>query len=201
MGLRNDQHGYGWVTKLLHWLTFAVIVAQFVVGYLMDADDSGRGRGRGRGRGGESDAIAMPPLRHGADDGGDQLVLVHVVLGVTILVLATVRLAWRISGRLPEWAESLGDGERRLEALAEKALYLLLFAIPITGLGLVFASGETTDLGSGELSAPFEIVDDDVWLAAHIAAHVAFFVVVALHIGLVLKHTVVRRDGLLQRML
>jgi len=201
VGLRNDQHGYGSVTKILHWSTLVAIVAQFVVGYLMDADDSGRGRGRGRGRGGESDLIALPPLRQGSDDGGEQLVLIHVVLGLTILVLATVRLAWRLSGRLPDWADALGDGERRLEAIVEKALYLLLFAIPITGLGLVFASGEDWDVGSAELSAPWEIVDDDVWLAAHIAAHVAFFVVVALHVGLVLKHTVVRRDGLLTRML
>ena len=45
---RNGEHGYGWVTKTLHWLTVAALIAQFVVGYLMD-DEGGQGRGRGRG--------------------------------------------------------------------------------------------------------------------------------------------------------
>ena len=45
---RNGEHGYGWVTKVLHWLTFGLVVAQFVVGYLMDDDGGGHGRGRGR---------------------------------------------------------------------------------------------------------------------------------------------------------
>ena len=49
---RNGEHGYGWVTKSLHWLTVAALIAQFVVGYLME-DEGGHGRGRGRGRGGD----------------------------------------------------------------------------------------------------------------------------------------------------
>src|SRR5689334_18536266 len=55
--LRNGAHGYGAVTKTLHWLTVWLVSAQFVIGYLMREDDRGRGRGRGhgsgRGRGGE----------------------------------------------------------------------------------------------------------------------------------------------------
>lgn len=35
MPLRNGEHGYGVVTKVLHWLTFSVIVGQFLVGYSM----------------------------------------------------------------------------------------------------------------------------------------------------------------------
>ncbi|MPY92613.1 MAG: hypothetical protein GEV08_05940 [Acidimicrobiia bacterium] len=56
---------------------------------------SPRGRGRGRGRGGG-------PGRgrgRGGDDlvvfGDDGLLTAHVVLGVTIIVLAAVRLYWR----------------------------------------------------------------------------------------------------------
>jgi cytochrome b561 len=40
--------------------------------------------------------------------------------------------------------------------------------------------------------------DDLLWL--HVASHVAFFVALAAHLALVLRHTVVRRDGLLSRM-
>ncbi|WP_125773800.1 cytochrome b [Antribacter gilvus] len=38
MRLRNGEHGYGAVTKLLHWLTVALLAAQFTVGYTMETD-------------------------------------------------------------------------------------------------------------------------------------------------------------------
>ena len=60
-------------------------------------------------------------------------------------------------------------------------LYVLLFAIPLSGLWLVFVS------------------DDAV--AVHIASHIALFVAVAAHVGLVLKHQLIDRDRLLRRML
>ncbi|MET0756715.1 MAG: cytochrome b/b6 domain-containing protein [Mycobacterium sp.] len=39
------------------------------------------------------------------------------------------------------------------------------------------------------------------WLAVHVAAQLLLLAVIAVHIGLVLKHTVVRRDRQLRRML
>jgi cytochrome b561 len=38
MHLRNGRHGYGAVTKLLHWLTVAAFAGQFLVGYSMATD-------------------------------------------------------------------------------------------------------------------------------------------------------------------
>ena len=113
--------------------------------------------------------------------GDDRLLTAHVLLGVTILVLAVVRLLWRRHTTLPPWAPGLSAAERTLAHWTERALYVLLFAIPLTGLWLV-------------------LVSDDA-LAAHIAAHIAFFVVAAAHVGLVLKHQLIDRDRLLRRML
>ena len=36
MRYRNGDHGYGVVTKALHWSTVAAILGQFLVGYGMD---------------------------------------------------------------------------------------------------------------------------------------------------------------------
>jgi cytochrome b561 len=173
--LRNGEYGYGLVTKSLHWLVVAAMAAQFVVGYLLDDSGQGRGRGRGdesgRGRGGELEVF-----------GDDGLITLHVVLGGTILTLATVRLIWRRTTPLPPWAPTLSAGERTLSRWTERALYVLMFAIPITGLALVLSG------------------DDDL-LGLHVTAHVAFYVVITLHVGLVVKHQVVNRDRLLWRML
>ena len=180
MQLRNGEHGYGLVTKVLHWAIVAAIAAQLAVGYLLDA--GGHGRGRGRGRGGGSGR----GRGRGGDDGyeafgDDALLTTHVVLGLTILSLATIRLAWRLSTPLPPWADGLSHTERTVEHWTERLLYVLMFAIPLTGLAL-WSSG-------------------DELLALHVASHLAFFVAITVHVGLVLRHTVVRREHHLRRML
>ena len=167
------------MTRTLHWLTAAALVAQFALGYLLDV--GGNGRGRGRGRGGESGR----GRGRGGDDldifGDDAVLTAHVVVGVTILVLTMVRLYWRRRTSLPPWADGLSAAERTLAHWTERTLYLLLFVIPLTGLWLV-------------------LVSDDA-VAVHVASHIAFFLAIAAHLGLVLKHQLIDRDGLLRRML
>jgi cytochrome b561 len=113
--------------------------------------------------------------------GGVSLPELHVLLGLGILAMAVLRLVWRQLGGLPPWAEALSASERFLEAWLEKALLLLLFVIPVTGLLLV--------------------AREDDWVGLHIGAHLTFFVVVGLHVALVLKHTLVNRNRHLARML
>ena len=150
-----ETRAYGATTRWLHWLTVAALVAQFTVGYVMAGDDSsGRGRGRGRGEG----------SGHGRGRGGDDdatwsLLTAHVSLGVLILLLAVLRVAWRRATDLPPWAAALSPGQQRLATLTERVLLTLLFVIPLTGLSLVLG-------------------DDDL-LPLHIAAHIAFYVALA----------------------
>jgi cytochrome b561 len=171
---------YGRVARTLHWLTVAALTCQFVIGYSMDADDSGRGRGRGRGRGGESGRGRGRGRGGDLDIFDDAWVTAHVALGVSILVLAIARLWWRRHAGLPPWAPTLRVGERTLAHWTERVLYALLIAIPLSGLWLV-------------------LVSDDA-LAVHVATHIAFFVAFAAHVGLVLKHQLIDRDDLLRRM-
>ena len=180
--VRNGDHGYGLVTKALHWTMFAAIAAQFVLGYVLDADDGGRGRGRGRGGGSGTGQGRGRGGDSGYDVFDDPVLTAHVVLGLTILTLAAIRLVWRITTPLPPWASTLSHRDRTLAHWTERALYLLMFAIPLSGLWLI------------------AIGDDDA-LAPHVVSHVAFFIVFALHLGLVAKHQFVDRDRLLRRML
>ena len=99
---------------------------------------------------------------------GDRLLTVHVVLGLTILTLAAVRLYWRRRAGLPPWAKTLSTAERTLAHWTERALYLFLFVVPVTGLWLIFVS------------------DDAV--PVHIASHIAIFVAIHRAPRAVLKH-------------
>ena len=218
MSLRNGEHGYGAVTKLLHWLTFSAILGQFLVGYSMSTESSAAEAAADRvhdskeqckatedtdaaeadeesceeeldrqedaldDRADDALGTAWDDLRSGdLFSGGVTLPEGHVLLGLLILALAMARVVWRRVGGLPPWAPALSRVERSLEGGLEKGLMLLLFLVPVSGLLLV--------------------TQDDDWVALHIAAHIAFFVVLGLHVGLVLAHTVVRRDRHLARML
>lgn len=175
--MASARRAYNAPARALHWLTVALMAAQFVVGYTMDAEGHGRGRGRGRGSG-----PGRGRGRGGEFDLSDNAMLkLHVALGVTILFVLLVRVLWRRRG-LPPWAPTLLRAERTLAHYTERSLLLLQFAIPATGLYLL-------------------AVNDDDAVGVHVATHVAFFVVIALHVGLVLKHQFVNRDGLLRRML
>jgi cytochrome b561 len=175
--LRNGEHGYGVVTKVLHWLTVAALLAQFVVGWSLDLDEGHDSHGDGSSHGHDDHEAASP-----FSDDGLSLGKVHIGLGLLVLVLALVRIVWRRTTPLPPWAEHLSARERRLEGRLEQVLLILLVVVPATGLLLVVAG------------------DDDV-LPVHVAGQIALLGVIAVHVGLVLKHTVVRRDRHLARML
>lgn len=200
MRLRNGAHGYGTVTKVLHWLTVAVLATQFVVGYVMLAAAGGfeeaecraeidrveeaceREQERLEARAEDPLGTAYADLAAGdIHSGGFTLPELHVLLGLTVLALALTRVLWRRTAGLPPWAETLTHREKALAHWTEKLLLALLFVIPLSGLALVTVSYD--------------------FLPLHIAAHIAFFATLAAHLGLVLKRTVVQKDRLLHRML
>lgn len=217
MRLDERPQGYGTTAKVLHWLTVVALAGQFVIGYTMSADDEALDRAEERleafedraeeeaeaqGEDAEErfereierredaidarednyvrDALSGLISGDGLRDGiaGPEL---HVLMGVTILILGVIRVVWRRTHTLPPWADYLSDAERTLEAWLEKALLALLFVVPGTGLFLV-AAGED-------------------WLPVHITAQMTMLSVVAVHVALVIKYTVVRRNRHLRRML
>ena len=216
MHLRNGPHGYGVVTKALHWLTVLAILGQFLVGYAMDVDApfdqqeeqlEAEAERRGEAAEAEGDAAEerveaenerLEDAFDARDDDqistlfsdvvtgdafrdGLSLPELHVCLGLLVIGLAVARILWRRATPLPPWAEHLSGAERRLEGGLEKALLTVLIVTPASGLLLVAAG--------------------DDWLPLHVTAQVALLTAVAVHVGLVLKHTVVRRNRHLARML
>lgn len=197
MHVRNGEHGYGAVTKVLHWLTVALLALQFVIGWTMEADAAAEraeeaaeqredaaeeiGEEAEDAADAEADRAADTEYLVGFADGVDLLDL-HVLTGLSLLALAVVRVVWRRVGGLLPWSPALSPAARRFAGWTEKALLLALFAVPITGLALV-------------------LTQDDGLVAVHIAAQVLLGLAVVAHVALVLRHTVVRRDRLLSRML
>ena len=114
--------------------------------------------------------------------GDDTLLTVHVLLGVGILLLVTIRLLVRSRTPLPPWSHLLGPTARRITHLVERALYVGMFAVPLSGLVLILSG------------------DDDL-VGLHVAAHIWFFVALACHLTMVATHSTRRGDRLVSRML
>ena len=182
--LRNGDHGYGTVTKVLHWLTFVLLVAQLVLGYGMEALAEALFEERAPGQSGGDRVRA----------GDDQLVFAHAYLGIAILALAVVRLLWRVSTPLPPWSDRLGPVARRVESWVERVLYATLFVVPLSGIALLYYSGEERELaGRREWLPPFDVVSDDLALWLHVGGHLVLYAAFAVHVGLALSRRTVTR--------
>jgi len=108
-----------------------------------------------------------------------------------------VRILWRVSTRLPDWAPGLSPGERRLAHLTEMTLYLALAAKPLTGIGLFAFDRDDIDLPFlGEFEWEWESDRwEDLFGAAHGWSGYVLLAAIAVHLALIL------RRGLAGRML
>jgi cytochrome b561 len=85
----------------------------------------------------------------------------------------------------------------------EYGLYVLLLAMPITGLARVLLRGQPFELFVWEIPA---LLEPDpalrsLFVQAHAIGAKALVVLIGLHAGAALFHRLVLRDGVLQRML
>jgi len=126
----------------------------------------------------------------------------HKWAGVTILLLSTLRLAWRLTHRppadlpAPAW-------QQRAAYLTHGAMYLLFFVVPLAGWAYSSAAGFPI-VWFGVLPLP-DFVGPDKALAEaikpwHGALAWTLAVLAVVHVFAALKHHFVDRDSLLRRM-
>jgi len=132
----------------------------------------------------------------------------HESLGLLMLMLAAARLTWRLTHAAPPMADHIPAAIRRGAGAVHALLYLALIVQPILGFFTTNAygfpqRGATAFLGFIQLpkfmdAAP-ELARTLHW--CHSILGWTLFPLIAAHIGGVLYHHVVRRDGTLFRMI
>jgi cytochrome b561 len=166
---------YTSLTRVLHWLTAALVFSALFIGFVMVNSVS---------------AYAG-------------LVTIHKTVGVTILALMVVRVVNRLTNRGPALPPTVGALERKVVMLSEVLLYALLLIQPLLGWGMVSAGGQPVILlGPVQLPriAPFDAKLFWVLRQAHSATAYALMAMIAAHISAVLLHTVTLRDRMIGRM-
>jgi cytochrome b561 len=174
----SGRPAYGATAKWLHWLIVALLVAQFVV------------------------AWTMPHMRR--DTQPDTLINLHFSIGMVILMVAVVRLVWRLIHGEPELDAGLPPWQRQTARVVHWALYALLFVIPV--LGWINASWRGFPIVMFGFEFP-KLIETRAagwsWTGdVHgLLANYLMLGLVGLHVAAGLYHYFVRRDSVLQRML
>jgi cytochrome b561 len=167
---------YGTTAKVFHWLVVALLLVQYLIGWLMP--DIHRG----------------PP---GAP------MIFHISVGTTILVLIVLRLAWRLTHPVaPE--SSLPPWQRLSSEVVHWALYVLVLATTFTGWlfasfrgwGVPYFYLVPVPMLASENAAAVKVIDG--W---HQAMEWSLLVVIGVHVAAALAHIFVYRDRIMQRML
>jgi cytochrome b561 len=128
----------------------------------------------------------------------------HKTLGLVVLALAVLRLAWRLRHPAPPMPAEMPAWERAAAHASHVALYLFLFAQPLLGLVMAWASGFPTVLfGSFNLPNPLGANQGlyDSLSEVHELLAWVLLAVVAVHAGAALRHHFVLKDEVLRRML
>lgn len=178
MPIRNDRARWGIVSQSFHWLIAAMIFAQVALALLF----TNLGRSR------ETFALI-----------GD-----HKSLGLTILVVAVLRLLWRLANPVPELPDTLKPHERSLARFTHRALYTLIIAMPLTGWFGSSASGFTIrwfSLFRVPNPIPKDVPLGHALYATHSILAVVLGLTLVLHIAAAIKHHWVLKDDTLRRML
>jgi len=162
--------------RLLHWVMAVMIVAMLFIGVAM---------------------VASLASYH-------RLVSIHKLLGIAILALVVVRFVVRLRGPLPPFLATMSATEQRIASWSEYTLYALMFVLPLVGWAMLSTARYPIVLwGSWHLPPilPHSLWGYAVLRRVHAILAYFLFAMFVAHLSAVLFHTLVKRDGLLRRML
>jgi cytochrome b561 len=129
---------------------------------------------------------------------------IHKTNGIVIFLLAVVRLGWRWSHPVPALPADLPGWQTKIARTTHALLYVVLFAMPISGFLYTATGGFPVPFfGLYDLArlVPENKPVSEVFKLTHLTLQWVLYVVVLLHVAGALQHHLVRKDGILRRML
>ena len=177
MPFRNTTRAWGSLSKALHWIIVLLIINQWVIAQRAE---------------------------HLTGFQKFTTLAWHKSFGMTILMLAVIRLAWRLMNPVPDLTAETKPWERNLAKVSHFLLYLLIFAMPLSGWMMSSARAfgvswfnlfQFPDL-VGKNDQLYEFLQD-----LHHTLFAVLMTVAVLHVAGALKHHFIDRNHVLKRML
>ena len=175
MRLTNNLTEYGFISKIFHWLSAAVLLAQIPLGfYLVDLDFSEK-----------------------------RLFIenVHVTIGLGIFYLTILRLIYKLFNPTPALGNSVFIGQRVIAKLNHILLYLSILVITTSGALKKLFNGEMLDLFFFDLEIKDNFDLAELFYEIHIFGNYTLIVLILLHISAVIIHKILFKENLLKRIL
>jgi len=179
MPLRSNADRWGALAGAFHWIIMLLILAQAAIGLTM----------------------VNLPRRPSVF----AIYNLHKSIGLTILALAVLRLAWRAFDRRPQDPPGMPNWQRRIAHATHWLLYVLIFAVPLSGWLFDSATALRPLHWWGAITMPSLTGGPapdwaDFTRSLH---HFLFWLLVAVvvgHVAAALKHHFIDRDNVLRRM-
>jgi len=170
---------YTKTAMLLHWLVALLIIAAFSLG------------------------VTMTNM-HGLSPAKLQYYSWHKWIGCTVFGLACLRLLWRLTHPAPPYPYAMSKWQQSAASALHGLLYLLIFAIPLSGYFYSLAAGIPV-VYLGVVPLPVFIDPNPEWKPILKSIHYVLNVILlggfCLHVLAALKHHFIDRDDILKRML
>ena len=126
----------------------------------------------------------------------------HKLIGLVILVVVIARLGYRLSRGAPADEPTLEPWQKVVSHATHWAIYGLLIVVPLLGwLGVSYYPAlNVFGFNLPGLVSPDQGAAAKVFLA-HLIGALLLVVLIGMHVGAALFHYVIRKDGVLNRML
>jgi cytochrome b561 len=170
---------YDPVARATHWLLAALAVIVIAFGWASEA------------------AARDTPARQ-------SLLLLHRSLGLTILALVLFRILWRVRHPSPPLPATVGRMQQLFAHLTQAGLEAVFVAMPLAGWTNAAAAGHAISLFGIVSIPPLLAVNgrlSQLAIAVHLLGQYFVYLLVGLHLAGALDHAMLRRDGVLDRML
>ncbi len=176
----GQRDSYSRVAQWLHWAVAGAVAAQYVLANLAESAEQAGAPVR-----------ALGLLAH------------HKSVGISILFLAGLRLAWRLRHPPPPLPAQMPVWQARAARTTHWLLYALLLLTPLTGWLMSSASAYSVSwfnlLLLPDLVAPDEALKATLHAVHEASAGILFLVAVG-HLLAALKHGLMDRDGVFSSM-
>jgi cytochrome b561 len=178
MQLKNSTTRFGIIAQLLHWAIVALIIGQFYLALKGDALPLGMAK------------LAV--------------LAQHKSFGITVLMLAVIRLVWRFVNPVPEEDPAMPAWQRIAARTSHIALYALIFVVPVVGWLMSSAKAYSVSWFGlvtlpdfiGQSDGAFAFLRELHEILAYTLAAVAI-----VHALAALQHHFIERSNVLRRML
>jgi len=196
--MNQDSSRYTKPAVILHWLIALVVIAMFALGWYMTELPKEAAK---------QTAFDLFDLGvytwHLAEEASPRNFYfnLHKSIGVTLLALIALRVLWRASHRPPALLTSYKAWEKKLATGMHHLLYLLMVAMPVSGL-IMAMSGKygVKWFGIDIIAGLDNSTLRDIFKEAHEIIGVIFLIAIILHILGALKHKWIDKDGTMKRM-